>query len=110
MAYCGRQSRADPLNMRRQKNWKPNGLSSAKAVVDALIRSKQYDESDLQGLASAGRLRKAFPFEVEISKTDVPPDTIPKSQLRRASSLPLTKRQHMALIRSSASRKNVPRK
>jgi hypothetical protein len=69
------------------------------AVVAAVVAASRYDESELQEMASEGTLRKLFPFKPHA--VDIPPDTMPRDQLRRASALPLDRNTRKALIQSS---------
>jgi hypothetical protein len=71
------------------------------AVVAAVIAASRYDESELQEIASEGSLRKLFPF---MSRAiDIPPDTMAREQLRRASAFPIGTKARKALVLTSMS-------
>jgi len=69
------------------------------AVVAAVLAASRYDESELQELATEGTLRKLFSFKPQT--VGIPPDTMPREQLRRASALPLDSNARKALIQAS---------
>ncbi len=73
--------------------------ATLEAIVAALWAASRHDESELEEMASEGSLRKLFPFRPHA--IDVPPDTMPREQLRRASPLPLDPKARKALIQAS---------
>jgi hypothetical protein len=74
-------------------------------VLKAVVLISEHDESDVQRLASEGRLRELFPFRARVAQ--VPPDFEPRHALKRASPLPLTKLARRDLIQASMPSKDT---
>jgi len=86
-------------NVMSKRNQPDKTPATLDAVVAALYAASRHNESELEEMVSAGSLRKLFSFKPHA--IEVPPDTMPREQLRRASPLPLDARARKALIQAS---------
>jgi hypothetical protein len=73
-------------------------------VLKAVVMISERDETEIQQLATEGRLREIFPFRARELQT--PPDFESHEALTRASAMPLTRIERRDLIQASMPRQN----
>ncbi len=91
-----------------------NAPATLGAVVEAVTRLSTYPEAELLELISRGQLKDLFPFR-PTHPAELGPDSIEEGDLVEASAMPLSPKQHAALIESSlpprsTSRGTTPRR
>jgi hypothetical protein len=86
--------------MKEFMNLELSGPATLTAVVQAVLQLAAQDETQIMGLASSGKFRRAFPFRPSAPERE-PTDYVSGDELVQASPGPLSAAQRATLIQSS---------